>query len=250
MNTQPTSNTKDTEAVNPVQRRSERTRGGRGSGRKPLARTDGQDTPGTSAIPTDGTPAEPADEAGKPTLPPLPPTPPRTAGRRPDGEQTLTPSVAPKDAKQSRIGRSPASHLAQKAGENLQKTPGDVKAVVEARKGGADKGRAKTATDSKEMTLVAASGSDASGDDAAAVGKAGSVSQADAKQDGEDEEKTAGRKADDKAKMEKRDEKQGGASEDWKAEEFNGKDDESTQNDEREDDDAEDEGRRGKVTGN
>ena len=209
MNTQPTSNTKDTEAVNPVQRRSERTRGGRGSGRKPLARTDGQDTPGTSVTAADVTPAAQEDTTGKLTLPPLPATPPRS-GRRPDGGQVLTPSVAPKDAKQSRVGRSPVSHLAQKAGENLTKTPADAKAVVEARKGGKD----------------------------AVADEAVGTAEADAEQDGEDVGKMVGTK----------DAGKPGGDEDLfgdldnerdrKAEASNGNDDEATQDEGEDVDDA------------
>mmetsp|Transcript_14719 Transcript_14719/g.42395 ORF Transcript_14719/g.42395 Transcript_14719/m.42395 type:complete len:453 (-) Transcript_14719:350-1708(-) len=211
MNTQPTSNTKDTEAVNPVQRRSERTRGGRGSGRKPLARTDGQDTPGTSVTAADVTPAAQEDTTGKLTLPPLPATPPRS-GRRPDGGQVLTPSVAPKDAKQSRVGRSPVSHLAQKAGENLTKTPADAKAVVEARKGGKD----------------------------AVADEAVGTAEADAEQDGEDVGKMVGTK----------DAGKPGGDEDLfgdldnerdrKAEASNGNDDEATQDEGEDVDDADD----------
>ena len=66
----------------------------------------------------------------------------------------MTPSVAPRDPKQSRVGRSPASHLAQKADENLRKPPEEVKAVEEARTSGET--TSKDATDGTAMAMEAA----------------------------------------------------------------------------------------------
>ena len=161
-----------------MQRRSERIRGGRGSGRKPGATAVGKDAPDTpvAVSPTGGTPAVPSEKDGKPTLPPLPPSP-STPGRRPDPGQVLTPSVAPRDSKQSRVGRSPASHLAQKAGENLRKTPAAVKAVEEARTGGEAQPETTEEATSKEVEEartgdeVQRTDADSKGDDEDAEGQ-------------------------------------------------------------------------------